>query len=211
MQNAIQSFPGDANAQATHAPTTQHRMKTHAAAVPLAPAATLAWYCLRAQPKHEHIAASYLRKFSALEVFAPRLRYQRSRLKGQAWTTEALFPGYLFARFDLAERWREVQYSHAVRGILRFGERYPVVPPTMIGQLRDLMGPEELAVVEPALEPGRTVVVAEGAFQGLRTVITRYLPAKERVRVLMNLMGREMEIELPASSVVPAETDHPFK
>ena len=186
-------------------------MEPPAAVVSPSPGDSLAWYCLRSQPKHEHIAAVHLRKYSSLEVFAPRIRFQRPRLKGKAWMTEALFPGYLFARFDLAERWREIQYSHAVRGILRFGEKYAVVPASMIGQLRELMGPEELSVIEPALEQGRPVVVAEGAFLGLQTVITCYLPAKDRVKVLMNLMGREMEVELPVSSVVSTQAAYPFK
>lgn len=185
-------------------------MEPPAAVVPSSDADPLAWYCLRSQPKHEHIAAVHLRKYAAVEVFSPRIRFQRPRLKGKAWTTEALFPGYLFARFDLAERWREIQYSHAVRGILRFGEKYALVPASMICQLRALMGPEELSVVEPTLEQGRSVVVAEGAFLGLQTVVTCYLPAKDRVKVLMNLMGREMEVELPVSSVVSTSAS-PFK
>ena len=172
----------------------------HSPAAPGAPA----WYCLCSQPKHEHIAAVHLRKHSEVEVFSPRLRFQRSRLSGKAWMTEALFPGYLFARFDLSARGREVQYSHAVRGILRFGDRYPVVPAAMIGQLRDLLGPEEVSVLAPELlAPGQPVVVVAGAFTGLQTVVTCYLPARERVRVLMHLMGREMEVELPTSAVAP--------
>ena len=186
-------------------------MEPPAAAVSPSPGDSLAWYCLRSQPKHEHIAAIHLRKYSAVEVFSPRIRFQRPRLKGKAWMTEALFPGYLFARFDLAERWREIQYSHAVRGILRFGEKYAMVPAGMISQLRELMGPEELSVIEPALEEGHPVVVSEGAFLGLQTVITSYLPAKDRVKVLMNLMGREMEVELPVSSVISTGASSPFK
>ena len=32
------------------------------------------WYCLRSQPKHEHIAAAQLRRSMGIEVFCPRVR-----------------------------------------------------------------------------------------------------------------------------------------
>ena len=170
-----------------------------------------AWYCLRAQPKREHIAAVHLRQQAGVEVFAPRLRFQRPRLGGKAWRTEALFPGYLFARFVLAGRWREIQYAHAVRGIVCFGEKHPVVPAAMIERLRASMGADELTVSEPAMEAGEEVIVIGGAFAGMQTVLTRYLPAKDRVLILMNFLGRQMEVEVAAPLVIPVRRKHPFR
>ena len=66
-----------------------------------ATSAALAWYCLHAQPRHESIAARALRQREEVEVFCPRIRFRRPRAGGQMWMTEALFPGYLFARLDL--------------------------------------------------------------------------------------------------------------
>ena len=60
--------------------------------------ATAEWFCLRAQPKHEHIAAAHLQKVSEVEVFLPRVRFQRATRQGMAWVTEALFPNYFFSR-----------------------------------------------------------------------------------------------------------------
>ena len=34
------------------------------------------------------------------------------------WMTEALFPGYLFARFNLPARQREIRHAHGLRGML---------------------------------------------------------------------------------------------
>lgn len=169
-----------------------------------------AWYCLRSQPKHEHIAALHLRRYAAVEVFSPRIRFQRPRLKGKAWVTEALFPGYLFARFDLAERWREIQYSHAVRSILSFGGKIPALPAEVIDQLRETLGPEELSVIEPEMKEGGEVVVTEGVFVGLKTIVTSYVPGKDRIKLLMNVLGRDMEVEVPTSSVIQAKASHPL-
>src|SRR5260370_33331325 len=63
---------------------------------------TKAWFCLRAQPKREHIAAACLRQTCEVEVFCPRLRFRQLTSRGPVWFIEAMFPGYLFARFDYA-------------------------------------------------------------------------------------------------------------
>ena len=62
------------------------------------------WYCVRAQTKREHIAAHWLRLQLELETYLPRIRFQRVEARGAVWTTEALFPNYLFARFGSARR-----------------------------------------------------------------------------------------------------------
>src|SRR5262245_34061166 len=56
------------------------------------------WFCLRSQPKHEHIAARHLERMG-VEVLNPRIRFQRVTRHGPVQVTEAMFPNYLFARF----------------------------------------------------------------------------------------------------------------
>ncbi len=62
-----------------------------------------AWYCVRSQNKHEHIAAAHLRMLDGVTVFCPRIRFKRTTRRGVVWVTEGMFPGYLFARFRLSE------------------------------------------------------------------------------------------------------------
>src|ERR1700749_1424726 len=99
-----------------------------------------AWYCLRSQPKHEHIAAAHLRLLEGITVFCPRIRFKRATRQGLAWVTEAMFPGYLFARFKLTEMHLRVRYAHGVSGIVRFADRYPVIEEGALAQLRDHTG-----------------------------------------------------------------------
>ena len=40
------------------------------------------WYCLRSQPKHEHIAAAHLRRLDQVTVFCPRIKFKRSTRQG---------------------------------------------------------------------------------------------------------------------------------
>src|SRR5258708_33348521 len=79
---------------------------------------TNAWFCLRAQPKREHIAAACLRQTCEVEVFCPRLRFRKLTSRGPVWFIEAMFPGYLFARFDYANCHRRVLKSPRIDGLL---------------------------------------------------------------------------------------------
>lgn len=86
-----------------------------------------AWYCVRSQNKHEHIAAAHLRMLEGVTVFSPRIRFKRATRRGVVWVTEGMFPGYLFARFGLSEMHLQVRYAHGVIGIIRFGDRYSTI------------------------------------------------------------------------------------
>src|SRR5271157_1485528 len=138
-----------------------------------------AWYCLRSQPKHEHIAAAHLRMLDKVTVFCPRIRFKRATRRGLVWVTEAMFPGYLFARFELAEMHRQVRYAHGVSGIVRFADRYPTIEEGALAQLRGHTGTAEVKELSYDLSEGDQVQIVGGAFVGLEAVVTKVLSTKE--------------------------------
>jgi len=160
------------------------------------------WYCIRSQPKHEHIAAGHLRQ-EGLEVYLPRIRFRKATKEGPVWFTEALFPCYFFARFDLSRCMRMVQHAQGVSAIVHFGQHYPPVADEVIGELRALVGADELRVIEEDLAPGAPVIISGGSFDNFRAVVTRVVPARQRVAVLLDFLGRQMVVEVPAAAVLP--------
>jgi len=160
------------------------------------------WFCVRAQPKHEHIAAAHLARDAELEVYLPRIRFKRATRRGPVWFTEALFPNYLFARFDFATCLRQVCHARGVRGVVHFGDRWPVVPAAAIEELRASLGGDDLHVIREELQPGDTVEIAGGAFHGLQAVVTRVMPSRARVAVLLEFLGRQTTVELPRETVI---------
>lgn len=167
------------------------------------------WFCLRSQPKHEHIAAAQLRQWEGVEVFCPRIRFRRKTRAGAAWATEALFPGYLFSRFEPEAHWCRVRSARGVSGLVHFGGKYPQVPDETIEALRRSMGGEESATVAPVLQTGETVTIASGALNGLQCVVHRVMPAQQRVTVLLDLLGQTTLVELNEGDVV-ARHVHPL-
>jgi transcriptional antiterminator RfaH len=167
------------------------------------------WYCLRSQPKHEHIAAAHLRLLERVTVFCPRIRFKRTTRQGAVWVTEAMFPGYLFARFELSEMHRQVRYAHGVSDIVQFGGRYPTIEDRALAHLREQTGAAETKELNYELSPGDPVKVVEGAFVGLEAVVTHVVPAKERVKILVDFLGRKLEAEIEHASVL-LEVAHPL-
>jgi len=163
-----------------------------------------AWFCIRSQPKHEHIAASHLKTEEGIEIYLPRIRFKRSTRRGPVWFTEALFPNYLFARFDLAASVRKLHHARGVRGIVHFGDQWPTIPDGVIEELRASLGDEQIYVLNSELQPGENVQISGGAFHGLQAVVTRVMPGRQRVAVLLEFLGRQTMVELPGEAVIRA-------
>jgi transcriptional antiterminator RfaH len=168
-----------------------------------------AWYCVRSRPKHEHIAAVHLRRLDGVTVFCPRIRFKRTTRRGLVWFVEAMFPGYLFAQFELGKMHLQVRYAHGVTSIVRLGDRYPTIEDEALTQLRDTTGVTEVKELNYVISQGDQVKLVDGVFYGLEAVVTQVLPAKERVKVLMDFLGRRIEAEVERSSVL-VQVTHPL-
>jgi transcription antitermination factor NusG len=55
--------------------------------------------------------------------------------------------------------------------------------------------------VEDRLFPGAEVTVAEGAFLGFSGIVLRVLPARQRVQILLDFLGRITVTEVSRKSV----------
>ncbi|SRR6266404_473041 len=161
------------------------------------------WFCLRTQPKHEHIAAATLRRQLNITCFSPRVRYRKATRRGAVWFVEAMFPGYLFAEFVYPQHHRQVQHSPGVQGIVHFGDEVATLDPYTMGNLRENTGEDETVTFDPEIQIGQPVRIAEGPFQGLEALVTRLLPAQERVRVLLEFLGRSVEADVSTPKVLP--------
>jgi transcriptional antiterminator RfaH len=161
------------------------------------------WYCVRTKPKHEHIAAAGLMRHLGLEVFHPRMRLERSTRRGFVRVTESLFPCYIFVRCLIEERVDEIRYSIGVSSLVRFGQRIAVVPDPVIDDLRECFEADEPMPVEERLRAGDEVTVNGGPFMGFDAIVLRVLPARRRVQILLDVLGRPTLVEVDRTTVTP--------
>lgn len=170
---------------------------------PLLEVCGLGWFCLRAEGRREHVAAANLAVRTQVEAFAPRIRVRRERRAGGVDTrTEALFPGYVFARFDYPGQLRHVVSTTGVLGLVAFGGPPPRLTETTISHLRRQQGPAEPAQLAPVFEEGEWVRVAGGCFRGSEGRVRLADAAQGRVRVLLSLLGHDVEISLPGDQLI---------
>ena len=162
----------------------------------------LAWYCARTKPKHEHIAAANVRKRLNLEVFHPQLRIERATRRGVVRVIEPLFPGYIFVRCAIEEKLNEIQRTNGISSLVHFGNRIPTVEDSVIGELQECFEAESPLALNDCLAPVDDVLVGDGAFAGMRAFVLRVLPARQRVQVLLDILGRPTPVEVDRGSVV---------
>jgi transcriptional antiterminator RfaH len=170
---------------------------------PILDACGLGWFCLRAAGRREHVAAFNLANRSQVEAFAPRIRVRRElRAGGVQAATEALFPGYVFARFRYPEQVRRVVSTTGVLGLVVFGGPPPRVNDTTIAHLRSYAVPGAATALSPVFEEGDWVRVAGGCFRGSEGRVCKSASQIDRVRVLLCLLGQDIEISLPSDQVI---------
>ena len=71
------------------------------------------------------------------------------------------------------------------------------------------MGVQELKELAYAPSEGDNVTITAGAFAGLEAVITQVLPAKERVKLLMEFLGRKIEAEVECCRILHQSEQRP--
>lgn len=165
----------------------------------------LAWYCVHTKPKCEHIAAAVMCQLPGVESYCPRIRFQRSTPRGKVWFTEALFPSYLFARFDWDESIRAVKHAQNVIRVIEFGGTYITIPDQHIEELRREMDGKEIREVKTTLKVGDAVELTEGPMRGFKGIIERMVNGEDRVRILLEFLGRETFFEIDSAKLL---TEH---
>jgi transcriptional antiterminator RfaH len=161
-----------------------------------------AWYCARTKPKHEHIAAANLRRNLKMEVFHPRLRIERATRRGVVRVSEPLFPCYVFVRCVMEQSLNDIQRVNGIITVVHFASRIPKIADSVIDELKECFAGGETMTVEDRISPGDEVLLTDGAFAGMRAFVLRVMPARKRVQILLDVLGRPTPAEIDEAAVV---------
>ena len=163
---------------------------------------SLRWYAARTTPLAEYAAGDHLRAVG-VDVFLPcgKARPQRPG-HGDA----PLFPGYLFVHDDLqTQGFSPLCHVPQLAGLVAFDGEVPPVPDEVIGELVErtdaINGNGGLWT---RFRVGEKVNVAVGPAEGLAEVIEEAKSPQGRVRVLLEFLGRLVEVQVPWKDVQPA-------
>jgi len=160
------------------------------------------WYCLATQAKREHIAASHIQQRVGIEAFCPRIAYTKRTRRGNVRFVEPLFPNYLFVHCEIQEHLRHLLAMQGVRTVVKYGDHIPHMPSDFVEELKRHFSEDIREMAPPPLQQGDDVVLAEGPFENLQAIVQHYYPATDRVKVLLDFLGRDISIEVEADKVI---------
>lgn len=150
------------------------------------------WYCIQAR---QHLAAAAERRLrdQGFTVFLPR--FATGPLSAEV--VKLLFPGYMFARFDVTkDQWRRIWGTYGVSRVMGANPEHPqAVPVGVVEALIAKCRPDGVIddrVALPSLV-GMTLRVTGGAFAGFEGVCQ--MSTDDRVRLLLTMLGRDVPVE----------------
>jgi transcription antitermination factor NusG len=162
-----------------------------------------AWLVVRTKPLQERIAAEHFGK-RRVEAYCPRI-VEPPRHRRAPRGPVPLFPGYVFAHCVPFVEFNTVHYCPGVLGVVRFGGWLAAVQDGVIAGFHareDEGGVLRLGRERRGFVKGERVRVTAGHLNGFEGVVTRYMPAADRVRLLLALVSGPRKVEVDASHVV---------
>jgi transcriptional antiterminator RfaH len=159
------------------------------------------WYCVECRARREDVVSQQLTRIATLEVFVPKIRVVAPGRMVRESLIVPMFPGYLFVKGNLLMSLSAIRYTVGVRDIVRFGDRIPIVPEYVIRELQAAVHEEPRRLPRQDCQQGVTVKVEEGTFEGFTGIVLRVDSARDRVRVLIELLGQSPVLDLPTCAV----------
>jgi transcriptional antiterminator RfaH len=163
------------------------------------------WYAVKAKSRQEQQATNVLAS-RGIEVYLPEMPPQRNPTRS-AGRVEPLFPGYLFA--NLAITSPEWVVSRSAPGVAYFvginGVPSPL-PDGLVESIRVRAEEWQRQGWRSPFQSGDRVVIDSGPFSGLDAIFDRSVSPSGRVRVLIDLISRQVPVSLDASTLRRAST-----
>jgi transcriptional antiterminator RfaH len=157
-----------------------------------------AWYVAKTKPVKERYVETYITEKWGVEVFLPIIR--RPSSKKVVW--EPLFPTYLFCLVDdQSAAWPDIRWTPGLCYFLGAGQELVPVSDELIAQLKKRVSWWNEGGYVPHFTHGERVVVTSGPFSGLEGIFERYVPARQRCQVLLQIIGQVTKVELPVEVI----------
>ena len=154
-----------------------------------------AWYVAKTKVRKERLVEIYLTEKLGVEVFLPLIR----RPAGIKAGLEPLFPTYLFCFVNpQSADWPAIRWAHGLSYFLGASRELVPVSDELIAHLKQRVSWWNEGGYVPQFASGEQVMVTSGPFSGLEGIFQRYVPARQRCQVLLEILGRLAKVEVTA-------------
>jgi len=151
------------------------------------------WYVLQTNRNKERLAQVALAQ-RGVRSYLPRIAQWPRPAVGSA--IAPMFPCYLFVHLDLT-CCAAVGWTPGVKSFVSFGGGPVPLDAAVIDFLRQREGADGLIHCGEPVPGVSDVRIVNGPLRGLTAVLERHMPARERVRVLVDILQRQTPVELP--------------
>lgn len=179
-----------------------------------APRALGKWYVVNTLSGHEQKARNgLLARIASLrledrihEVLIPTAKVTEFK-KGRKETVEQkLYPGYLLIRCDLDDdTWLAIRHTPGISGFAGQNQRTQQPAPLSAKEVERILGKADQAplvrTTGTAYQAGDAVRVIAGPFAEFLGTVTDTLSEQNRIRIVLDIFGRETPVELDFEQV----------
>lgn len=162
------------------------------------------WYLVYCKPRQESVARENLAR-QGYETYLPLLHDARRRRGKRVMQVAPMFPRYLFIHLNSqSDNWAPIRSTLGVVSVVRFGRAAARVPDDLLASLRsreDEQGVQILPVEE--YRSGSRVRITQGSFAGYEGIF-QAATGRDRVTVLLDVLGRNARTSVDADSIEPA-------
>jgi transcriptional antiterminator RfaH len=148
-----------------------------------------AWYALATKPRQEDRAVENLEAWK-IPTLAPKLDARAGDRR------KLLFPGYIFACFDIATKAQKIRFTRGVSYIVGFGGRPAEVADEIITAISFRIGKNGSVALDGNFQAGDPIVITSGPLQNFQGVFEQELSDSERVRILLTTVAYTARIEI---------------
>lgn len=158
------------------------------------------WYVVSTKSRQERTAQTNLEKLG-IETFFPLLKRMKSVRQRKLGEIGPLFPSYLFARFELKNHFRAVNFAQGVRNLVAFGADPAIIEDQIIESIKSRLENGCITVNSSAFTSGQPVKILEGPFQGVQAVFEREMDDHQRVILLLQTLSFQAHVVVNMGAV----------
>jgi transcriptional antiterminator RfaH len=159
------------------------------------------WYAVKCKPHQERLAEIHLKRAGIVTLF-PQIKEPKIVRRRRQVCINALFPGYLFAQFNVEPDYRTVIYCRGVRDVVSFGPNPAVVEEEMIQAIKDRLCNGYVTIRDAAFTPGQVVRIQEGPLRGIEAVFEMQLPGYQRAVLLLRAISYQAKVVVDLKDIV---------
>ena len=158
------------------------------------------WYVVRTKPREEDRAAFFLQE-KDVNLYLPKMEAFSIKGGKKKLGTKPLFPGYLFAYFNVEKDLSMVRWTRGVHKILPESINPVPVQDSVVESIKSLAGKDRIIRKRNNLRRNDHIRITKGPMKDIMGIFENWSSDEGRVKVLLNLLNYQARLELHYSLI----------